>query len=94
MKTKEEIISKYPKFFLEEDSHGASEAVILLDDALTTMDEYASQFRQEPKMCEIDFCGMVKARINVSENKIEVTDAMNGYGDAIPIEQIIITQNL
>ena len=39
---------------------------------------------------DIDFGGNVKARIKICDDKVIVTDSMNGYGDAIPPENIDI----
>lgn len=52
------------------------------------MEEYASQ----SKVVEIDFCGHVRARIEFSDNSIKVIAAMNGYGDAIDCEKILINR--
>lgn len=41
---------------------------------------------------EIDFCGHVKAKIEVTETGLTIVAAMNGYGDALDPDQITITQ--
>lgn len=41
---------------------------------------------------EIDFCGHVKAKLKVEDGKLSIIAAMNGYGDALDPDQIIITQ--
>lgn len=41
---------------------------------------------------EIDFAGNVLAKIKISETGLAVEGAINGYGDAIDIEKIIITK--
>lgn len=42
---------------------------------------------------DVDFGGNVMARIKIVDNKIEVTNAMNGYGNGIPLSEITITNS-
>jgi len=44
------------------------------------------------KIYEIDFGGNLKAIIKVTDNKIEIEDAMNGWGDGIPLNDIRIDE--
>ena len=45
-----------------------------------------------PSKYDIDFGGHCKAGINVTEHKIEVVGAINGYGDSINMETITISK--
>jgi len=46
---------------------------------------------QQPAF-DINFDGQVLARIIIKDGKPEVTMAMNGYGDAIDVSKIRITE--
>ncbi len=41
---------------------------------------------------EIDFNGNLKCRVKISDGKIEIEAAMNGWGDGIPVDAIDITE--
>jgi hypothetical protein len=41
---------------------------------------------------DIDFLGMVKARIKVVDGRIEIEKAMSGWGDALDLDKIVITE--
>ena len=45
----------------------------------------------EPQTFEVDFCGHVKAKIEFKDGKMSIIAAMNGYGEAMDPDQIIIT---
>jgi hypothetical protein len=52
---------------------------------------FAEAELQKPKTFEIDFCGQVKAKIEVTSDKLTIIAAMDGYGDVLDPDQIIIT---
>ena len=46
------------------------------------------------KEFQIDFGGNVLSKITVNDSKINVLLAMDGYGNAIPLDSIIVTETL
>ena len=56
---------------------------------------FAEAYHEDKTRCsefEIDFNGNVHTRLKFIEGKLSVTGAMNGYGDAIEIDKIKITE--
>lgn len=45
----------------------------------------------EPNTYEIDFGNHLRCQIKVSNNRIEVEGAMNGWGDGVPLSEVKIT---
>ncbi len=89
MKTKEEIYSEYSdnpiKWMQDNNCATTKEVTLKLMEAYHEDKTRCSEF-------EIDFNGNVHTRLKFIEGKLSVTGAMNGYGDAIEIDKIKITE--
>ena len=48
---------------------------------------------EEIKTYEVDFSGHLKCKMLICKNRIEVTGAMNGYGNGIPLSEIKIIES-
>jgi len=71
--------------------HGTHPTVF--KDAFTAGVRFAESELGQPNLFDIDFCGHVKAKIEVSNGNITIIASINGYGDALDPDQIIITQD-
>ena len=58
---------------------------------LASRDARIRELEEEEKVYEIDFAGNVKCRINVCNGQLKIEGAINGYGDGISLDEIIIT---
>jgi len=56
--------------------------------------EIGNYMHPETKKIKIDFCGHVKAKIEINNGTLTVIAAMNGYGDALDPDQIVISELL
>jgi hypothetical protein len=41
---------------------------------------------------QIDFGNHLRCKIKVTDNKIEVEGAMNGWGDGVPLDEVVIVE--
>jgi len=89
MKTKEEILKQYVR--KAKDVNGEFAVVVVLD-AQKAMEEYKQQQPSREKTYEIDFNGHVKGKIKIKDNAITEVRAMNGWGDGIGVDAIIISE--
>jgi hypothetical protein len=41
---------------------------------------------------QIDFGNHLRCKIKVTDNRIEVEGAMNGWGDSVPLDEVVIVE--
>lgn len=51
----------------------------------------ASTPKVDDTICELEFGNNLKCKLKVTNNKIEILAAMNGWGDAIPLSDITLS---
>ncbi len=72
---------------------GAAGAMLLfLNAAFNAGVRFAESEMGQAQTFEIDFCGHVKAKIEFKDGELIIIAAMNGYGEALDPDQIIITK--
>lgn len=91
-----EICKKVESYIIEDDFYDDSiisgHTANRFDKLITALQEQLKAQEGKEKEYEIDFDGNCKAKIKVTEEDIVVLDAMNGYGDLIPLKNITITK--
>jgi hypothetical protein len=45
-----------------------------------------------PRFYQIDFGNHLRCKVKITDGKIEVEGAINGWGDGVPLEQVVVLE--
>lgn len=86
------------------DFYGDKDSRAYDDDELNLMKEYAKEYHEAElkklglcndieRFYQIDFGNHLRCKIKVADSKTSVEYAINGWGDIVPLNQVIIIKN-